>query len=175
MNKTSYIIIVLVVVIAVIAGLGVRSRRATQRMAQLAQEETSLQEQITPEEATDIATTTENQVATTTQEVTKNTAPKSNTVTIVYNGTAFVPSSVSIKKGDTVTYKNESTTKMWPASAKHPTHGEYPTKGGCLGSTFDACIGIEPKGSWSFTFDVTGDWKFHDHLNPRAFGSVKVE
>ena len=94
---------------------------------------------------------------------------------ITYTDAGFVPNSVTIKKGETVTYKNDSKLAMWPASAKHPTHGNYPTTGGCLGSTFDACKGVQPGESWSFQFDFVGTWPFHDHLTPKFFGKVIVE
>ena len=64
---------------------------------------------------------------------------------------------------------------MWPASAFHPTHKAYPTTGGCLGSTFDACKGVLPGESWSFKFDIAGSWKYHDHLKPIVFGTIVVE
>ncbi len=86
----------------------------------------------------------------------------------------YLPMSLTIKKGDTVTFKNDGTEASWPASAIHPTHAGYPTTGGCLGSTFDACKGIAPGASWSFTFDVVGSWGYHDHLNPSHFGKIIV-
>lgn len=64
---------------------------------------------------------------------------------------------------------------MRPASAAHPTHREYPTTGGRLGSTFDTCRGIAPGNSRSFKFDSAGSWRYHDHLTPRYYGMVTVE
>src|SRR3989344_8480187 len=84
--------------------------------------------------------------------------------TISYTDTGYTPASLNIKTAETVVFKNESSNNMWPASASHPTHSDYPTTGGCLGSTFDACKGVPPVGSWSFKFDVAGNWKYHDHL-----------
>ncbi len=94
---------------------------------------------------------------------------------IQYNGSSFSPKLVTVKKGETVTFVNNGKNPMWVASAMHPTHTVYPTKGGCLGSTFDACRGYEPGSSWSFTFDEVGTWGYHDHLNAGAFGKVVVE
>lgn len=94
---------------------------------------------------------------------------------VTYTDSGYAPASLNIKEGDTVTFKNESSQNMWPASAKHPTHEVYPTTGGCLGSTFDACQGVPPGQMWSFKFEVKGDWKYHDHLTPKYFGSVVVE
>lgn len=94
---------------------------------------------------------------------------------ISYTDTGYTPAAFSIKAGETVVFKNESSNNMWPASANHPTHDGYPTTGGCLGSTFDACQGIPPGGSWPFKFEVAGNWKYHDHLTSKYFGSITVE
>jgi len=94
---------------------------------------------------------------------------------IVYSDNGFSPSPLMVKVGTTVTFKNNSSQAMWTASAKHPTHTVYPTTGGCLGSTFDACRGVQPGDSWSFKFEVAGSWGYHDHLNPSHFGKIVVE
>ena len=96
-------------------------------------------------------------------------------VIIRYNGVGYEPSSVTIKKGASVTFVNDSDAETWPASAMHPTHAGYPETGGCLGSTFDACRGLKKGESWDFTFDFAGKWGYHDHLHARQFGSVTVE
>ncbi|KKU91109.1 MAG: Plastocyanin [Candidatus Jorgensenbacteria bacterium GW2011_GWA1_48_11] len=95
--------------------------------------------------------------------------------TVRYTDSGFTPSTLNVKKGETVIFKNESGQGMWTASALHPTHRLYPTTGGCLGSTFDACAGIQPGNSWSFEFDVAGTWKYHNHLNPAHTGTIVVE
>lgn len=94
---------------------------------------------------------------------------------IVYTNTGYSPNSINIKAGDTVTFKNESSQPMWTASAMHPTHTQYPTTGGCIGSTFDACQGVQPGSTWLFKFDLVGTWKYHNHLNPTHFGTIIVE
>ena len=96
------------------------------------------------------------------------------TVTIRFDGSAFVPSSVTISQGDSVTWVNDSETPTWPASAQHPTHTAYPTEGGCIGSSFDACRGLEQGETFTFTFEEIGTWNFHDHLNSTIFGRVTV-
>ncbi|OGH72112.1 MAG: hypothetical protein A2921_00520 [Candidatus Magasanikbacteria bacterium RIFCSPLOWO2_01_FULL_43_20b] len=94
---------------------------------------------------------------------------------ITYTDSGFSPATLTIKKGETVVFKNQSAQSMWPASAFHPTHTAYPTTGGCLGSTLDACKGVQLGESWSFQFDFVGNWKYHDHLNPSNFGTIVVE
>lgn len=98
---------------------------------------------------------------------------KENIVTSTSAG--YSPSTLTIKKRETVIFKNESSVPVWTASAVHPTHKVYPTTGGCLGSTFDACVGIKSGESWSFKFDIVGTWKYHDHLNAKNFGTIVVE
>ncbi|HEX9608875.1 MAG TPA: hypothetical protein VGA06_01535 [Candidatus Paceibacterota bacterium] len=101
--------------------------------------------------------------------------------TISYNGDSYLPATVTISVGDTVTFANKSTRDMWPASAMHPTHTVYPgsdikkcntAKDGDL---FDSCKSISQGSSWSFTFTEPGQWKYHDHLNPKSTGTIIVE
>lgn len=94
---------------------------------------------------------------------------------VTYTDTGYSSSAIKVKVGTTLTFKNESTQSMWTASAMHPTHTVYPTTGGCIGSTFDACKGIQPGESWPFKFDIAGTWKYHNHLNPSHFGTIVVE
>jgi plastocyanin len=91
-----------------------------------------------------------------------STAP----VEIVYTDNGYSPAEVTIKKGQTVTFKNSSTKTMWPASAPHPTHTDY--------AAFDPKKAIAMGESWSFTFDQVGAWAFHDHLNSTKFGKITV-
>lgn len=103
------------------------------------------------------------------------------TVTVRYTATGFEPADVSIEVGDTVTWVNNSTGNMWPATAMHPTHTVYPGSDFKKCNTpeekgiFDACRGIPPGESYTFTFTRVGNWKYHDHLNTQEFGSVTVK
>lgn len=103
-------------------------------------------------------------------------------VEITYSDAGFSPKSVSIKKGDTVEFHNESDGEMWPASAKHPTHTVYPGSGiekcdaqADSGTLLDACTKIASGDSWSFVFNEVGEWFYHNHLKSSDFGSVVVE
>ena len=96
-------------------------------------------------------------------------------ITITYDGSAFTPANITVKKGTTVVFKNESTDTFWPAANPHPTHTGYPEKGGCISSAFDACKAIAPGAAYSFTFTIAGSWKYHDHFNPIAQGVVVVQ
>ena len=50
-------------------------------------------------------------------------------ITLTENG--YEPSEVSIRKGETVTFKNTTGKLFWPASNLHPSHGIYP-EFGCM-------------------------------------------
>ena len=101
-------------------------------------------------------------------------------VTVTYNGTAYTPKDVTIKKGGTVTWKNSSSGNMWVASAQHPTHTVYSgtsRSAHCASSytgakPFDQCKGETT--DYTFAFDKTGKHGYHDHINASAFGSVTV-
>lgn len=100
---------------------------------------------------------------------------ENNVHTIEITSSGFNPSSIRINTGDEVTFVNKDKEEHWPASAVHPTHLAYPEAGGCIGSKFDSCEGLSEGESLSFTFNHKGDWKYHDHLNPKFRGSIKVE
>lgn len=88
-------------------------------------------------------------------------------VTVAYNGSIFEPSILSVSSGETVTFRNNSTTPVWPASDAHPTHNELPG--------FDARRGLGQGETYSFTFDQVGEWGYHNHLNASQTGTIIVE
>lgn len=103
------------------------------------------------------------------------------TNTIVYSETGYNPKELTVKRGETVIFENESSIGMWPASAIHPTHTAYPgssiLKCGTPEeqSAFDSCREIGPGEEWSFRFNEKGSWKYHDHRIPTRNGTVIVE
>ena len=104
-------------------------------------------------------------------------APVSSTVVLSAGG--FSPSTVTIAKGEKVTWTS-SEGNMWVASAGHPTHTVYdgtseadhcaPNYAGPI--PFDQCASGT---SYSFTFDKVGTWKYHNHANSAQFGTVIVQ
>lgn len=164
MNKKILTLIVLVVVVATVAliiSLGDNEVFET----------TSLPAPITNPvpEATDLPPIAVNPPAVEAQNV------------VVYTDSGFSPTTLNVKRGETVTFENRSSLNMWPASALHPTHAVY--DGTSLqehcpnnaNTAFDACEGIPPGSSWSFQFNRSGTWKYHDHLSPRYTGTIIVE
>ena len=100
--------------------------------------------------------------------------------TIVYADGVYTPDMVHIRKGERVLWVNEGSV-FWPAANLHPTHKQYPGSNIMKCGTdersmlFDACEAMGPGAAYSFVFDEVGEWKFHDHINPRATGVVIVE
>lgn len=97
---------------------------------------------------------------------------------VSFTEAGYEPKSITVRKGETVRFINNATSQeTWPASAVHPTHSVYPekTSADCLGSAFDACRGLKPGEFWDFTFNQTGEWRFHDHIHASKTGVVIVE
>ncbi len=86
---------------------------------------------------------------------------------VIYTGAGFSPTTLRIKKGEAVIFKNEESEPMWVASNPHPIHTDY--------SGFDAKRGYLKGESYSFSFTKSGNWKYHDHLNPSEGGIIVVE
>ena len=89
--------------------------------------------------------------------------PDDTTAEVKYTDRGFEPNSVTISKGDTVCWLNQSTQGMHVASNDHPVHDDYPG--------FDQ---LGSGGVYSFTFDKTGTWGYHNHLNHTVMGTVIV-
>jgi len=88
-------------------------------------------------------------------------------VAVTYSDSGFSPAAITVKAGNTVIFKNQSSRNMWVASDPHPIHTDYPE--------FDAKKGIAMGESYSFTFTKTGTWKYHNHLKSSDTGTVIVE
>ncbi len=104
---------------------------------------------------------------------TKTATPKPSTVTIMYTDEGFSPATVTITKGSTVIWKNNSTKQFWPASGNHPSHLLYPEQTTCFAGVFTNCK-IDVGGTYTMKFDLVGTWPYHDHLNSSHYGSIKV-
>lgn len=85
---------------------------------------------------------------------------------ITYTDSGFGPREVTVKKGSTVAFINESSSVMWVASAPHPQHTIYPE--------FDQLKSVPKGGSYEFIFTKVGTWKYHNHMKATDFGGVVV-
>lgn len=103
-------------------------------------------------------------------------------VVINYTDSGFEPQNVEISRGTTITFRNNSSRTMWPASAQHPTHTVYDdTSLGdhCSGvsaeAPFDSCKALGSGTEYSFTFNKTGQWGYHNHVNAQHVGGITVQ
>lgn len=88
--------------------------------------------------------------------------------TVAYDDTnGFSPDPITVQEGDTVVFRNNGSSDIWVASDDHPVHNDLPG--------FDAESGISPGEEYSYTFEESGTWGYHDHLNPNQTGTVIVE
>ena len=100
---------------------------------------------------------------------------------VIYSDSGYSPSHLKIKVGETVTWKNESSSGMWTASALHPTHFIFAGTSldehcpDVANKSFDQCASGQPGTSWSFTFDKKGTWRYHNHVSASNFGTIIVE
>lgn len=86
--------------------------------------------------------------------------------TIMYTNTGFDPSTITIKSGQTVEIKNDSSRPLQFDSDPHPAHTDNPEL------NVDT---ISPGSSKKFTLTTKGAWSYHNHLNSSETGKVNVE
>jgi len=111
-------------------------------------------------------TTTTSTSQSTQSSTTGSTSPTPTVAaTIVYDGSSFSPSSVSVKSGDKVTFTNNSQSTVQVNSNPHPFHTD----------DSDLNVGtISPGQSMTVTLSKTGSFRYHNHLNPSQGGAVTV-
>ncbi len=87
--------------------------------------------------------------------------------TVAYDAQGFSPKTITIKKGETVVWRNQTGKPASVASAVHPTHLLYPE--------FDQYkTDQRGKDEFRFAFEKVGTWRYHDHLNASMTGTVIV-
>jgi plastocyanin len=87
--------------------------------------------------------------------------------TVTYTDSGFSPATVTIKRGQTVRFTNQTDGPMWVASDDHPVHNDLPG--------FDALGDLGRGQSYEFTFDTAGTWGYHNHSASVDRGTVIVE
>ncbi|HUQ85822.1 MAG TPA: hypothetical protein VM077_05855 [Candidatus Limnocylindrales bacterium] len=105
----------------------------------------------------------------------KNKLAEKPNYKIILGDSGFSSSMLTIPLGSTVTFEIEGKQMHWPASNDHPTHENYPEKGGCLGSKLDACRGLQKGEKYSFVFDKKGAFGMHDHLLASSTMVIRVK
>lgn len=104
--------------------------------------------------------------------------PMSATVTLTSGG--FTPNTVTIAKGGTVTFVDQSGRGMWIGADEHPTHTEYDgtsrsqhcAQNYTGAKPFDQC---GTGSTYSFTFTKAGSFDYHDHVAAQRTGTVVVQ
>lgn len=97
--------------------------------------------------------------------------------TIRLTDTGFSPATLTVKKGTTVTFINQTSDTMWIGADEHPTHTEYDGTArsehcpNTSGTAFDQC-GVG--NTYSFTFNKVGTWEYHNHTDASQHGTVVV-
>jgi plastocyanin len=117
--------------------------------------------------ATVVATSTQTKNPVTEKPAADTTAPPtSSALTVTFTDKGFSPTSLTVKKGQTVKFVNNSSSKMWVAANPFPSSSEYPA--------FNEKAGVASGSSWSFTFDKTGVWFYHNHYNQTLGAKIVV-
>lgn len=104
-------------------------------------------------------------------------SPSDGENVVRYTSSGFSPDTIRISQGESVTWVNDGGPGMWVASDVHPTHTEYDgtsTQEHCPndGDVFDQC---DTGSEYTFTFDKTGEWTYHNHARAAHTGTVIVE
>jgi plastocyanin len=103
----------------------------------------------------------------------------SDTRTIYFTGSGFEPADLTIEQGETITWVNNASASMWVASDDHPTHTKYDDStlrehcenGDQNTQAFDQCSSGD---EFSFTFEKTGEWSYHNHQPFAQGGTITV-
>lgn len=96
----------------------------------------------------------------------ETTATSPRTAKVLITAKGFVPAALTVKKGDTVTWKNNDQSAHRVASNPHPEHTD-------LKGLFSGVL--NENDTYSFTYDKVGTFNYHDELNPATNGSVIVK
>lgn len=111
----------------------------------------------------------------------EDSGPAFKVVTLTDNG--FSPALVTIARGETVRFVNDSSRSMWVGADEHPTHTEYDgtsTREHCAngmntGASFDQCTSVAKGAFWDFTFNKSGTFGYHNHVGASNTGTVVVQ
>jgi plastocyanin len=99
--------------------------------------------------------------------------------TIYFTDSGFQPASITVEQGTTVTWINNASSSMWVGSNDHPVHAEYAgsslaehcSSGDQTTAAFDQCTTGD---RFSFTFEKTGEWSYHNHEPFARGGTITV-
>lgn len=101
------------------------------------------------------------------QDVASIVAERDNVVR--YTDDGFAPRHIQVGPGERVTWVSDGPA-MWVASSSHPTHADYG-----LDDHADPLFDQGAAGQvYTFRFNRTGEWQYHNHENAYHYGTVTV-
>ncbi len=102
-------------------------------------------------------------------------ASKGFNALISFTDNGFEPANITIKKGQTIRFTNNSSKDMWIAAGGDGGN-VYPDTGeGCGESALDTCGPLAPNEIWELTFDYSGTWSYRNNSNREFTGVIRVE
>lgn len=92
-----------------------------------------------------------------------------------YTDRGFEPSVLTIKRGETVRFTNNSSNDVWIAADGSAVQIYPRTKSVCGSSDLDSCEPFAPMDFWQFRFDIAGEWEVVNNLDKSMSGEVIVQ
>ncbi|MCL4338367.1 hypothetical protein M1271_01625 [Patescibacteria group bacterium] len=172
MNSKSYVIALIVVILAVAAGyFAVKGKQSKSEMSVSTTNETERVQNVMRNTASGSSSTikNENVVASSSAAGSSSASERGQSMvkeSVDYTDNGFVPNIINIKIGTSVTWINKTGSLMWVASNPHPVHTDLPG--------FDQLSSIGKDGTYTYTFEKVGNWGYHNHMLPSDTGVVKV-
>lgn len=96
----------------------------------------------------------------------------SQVTTVKYGVNGFEPREITVIKGTTVTFVNNTEIPLWAVTDPHPDHTNYPA----FDATANRQQGDMPKPGedFEFTFEQAGTFGYHNHAAPEHTGTIIV-
>lgn len=85
---------------------------------------------------------------------------------VVVSSAGFSPNSLQINAGQTVVWTNRDRAAHWIASDPYPQDNYLPS--------LNSSSSLKAGSSYSYTFDRSGTYAYHDNLHPYQFHGVVV-
>ena len=93
---------------------------------------------------------------------------------VSYTDRGFEPTVVTIKRGETVRFTNNSSNDVWIAAGGENIQIYPRTQEVCGSSDLDSCEPFAPQDFWQFKFNVVGEWEVVNNLDKSKSGKVVV-
>jgi plastocyanin len=94
---------------------------------------------------------------------------------ISYTDLGFEPMEITIHRGNTVRFTNNSSNDVWIAASGQHVQIYPRTSGTCGSSSLDSCAPFAPQDFWEFSFDTPGNWQVVNNLDKSRSAMVRVQ